>query len=95
MKAERPADSTGNGDHPSAGSGSEWERFILSGDFAEAEEPENQRHIETAIEWYHLFAGGAAAVQPAQMMPCFTGPDTFLGVIELNFGKTSVSVPSS
>ena len=60
MGAGQLAGNTGSGDHPLAGSGSEWERFILSGDFAEAED------IETVIKSSDLCTGPAAAVPNLQ-----------------------------
>jgi hypothetical protein len=52
-QAEKLADSTGNGDHSSSGSGSECDGAILSGTTLELASPTGKSpHIETPVEFF-------------------------------------------
>jgi len=77
-QAERLADSTGNGDHSSSGSGSECDGVILFGTTLELVSPTRKSlHIETPIEFFTASPPmGPLLIKPEEMMLFYTGADT-------------------
>jgi hypothetical protein len=78
VQAEKLADSKGNGDHSSSGSGSECDGVILLGTTNEIESPTRKSlHIETPIEFFTASPPmGPLLIKPAEMMLFYTGADT-------------------
>ena len=78
MQAEKLADSKGNGDHSSSGSGSECDGVILPGTTNEIESPTRKSlHIETPIEFFTASPPmGPLLIKPAEVMLFYTGADT-------------------
>jgi hypothetical protein len=79
-QAEKLADSKGNGDHSSSGSGSECDGVILFGTTQEIESPTRKSpHIETPLEFSTASPPmGPLLIKPAAMMLFYTGADTLL-----------------
>jgi len=97
VQAEKLADSKGNGDHSSSGSGSECDGVILLGTTNEIESPTRKSlHIETPIEFFTASPPmGPLLIKPAEMMLFYTGADTLrptLGPIGLKALTPSFSV---
>jgi len=77
VQAEKLADSKGNGDHSSSGSGSECDGVILLGTTNEIESPTRKSlHIETHKEFFTASPPmGPLLIKPAEMMLFYTGAD--------------------
>jgi hypothetical protein len=80
VQAEKLADSKGNGDHSSSGSGSECDGVILLGTTNEIESPTRKSlHIETHKEFFTASPPmGPLLIKPAEMMLFYTGADNHL-----------------
>jgi hypothetical protein len=76
-QAEKLADSKGNGNHSSRGSGSECDGVILFGTTREIESPTRKSpHIETPVEFFTASQPmGLLLIKPEQLMPFYTGAD--------------------